>query len=101
MTPFLHAIQLVEDVLSGEEIAEPVHNLTELANRRARRSALEQALANLEASLAHLRDRWRNLSPRPNEESIRSAQAVLQLPSLASLQMETSGLSDDADSLRV
>src|SRR6266702_562464 len=101
MTPLLHALQLVEDVLSGEEIAEPVHNLTELANRRARRSALEQALANLEASLAHLRDRWRNLTPLPDGESIRWAQAVRQLPNLAFLELDTDGLSDDADLLRV
>ena len=101
MAPFLHAIQLVEDFLRAEEIAEPVHNLTELANRRARRSALEQALANLEASLAHLRDRWRNLAPLPDEESIRWAQAVLQLPNLAFLELDTDGLSTDADLIRV
>jgi DNA polymerase III epsilon subunit-like protein len=101
MTPFLHALQLVEDVLSGEEIAEPVHNLTELANRRARRAALEQALANLEASLAHLRDRWRNLAPLPDGESIRWAQVVRQLPNLAFLELDTDGLSDDADIIRV
>jgi len=101
MTPFLHALQLVEDVLSGEEIAEPVQNLTELANRRARRCALEQALANLEASLAHLRDRWRNLTPLPDGESIRWAQAVRQLPNLAFLELDTDGLSTDADIIRV
>ena len=101
MTPLLHSVQLIEDLLKAEEIAEPVHNLTELANRRARRSALEQALANLEASLAHLRDRWRNLAPLPDEESIRWAQAVLQLPNLAFLELDTNGLSDDADIIRV
>ena len=101
MTPLLHSVQLIEDLLKAEEIAEPVHNLTELANRRARRSALEQALANLEASLAHLRDRWRNLTPLPDEESIRWAQAVLQLPNLAFLELDTNGLSDDADIIRV
>jgi len=100
MTPFLHALQLVEDVLSGEEIAEPVQNLTELANRRARRCALEQALANLEASLAHLRDRWRSLTPLPDEERIRWAQAVRQLPNLAFLELDTDGLSTDADLIR-
>jgi len=101
MTPLLHSVQLIEDLLKAEEIAEPVHNLTELANRRARRSALEQALANLEASVAHLRDRWRNLAPLPDEESIRWAQAVLQLPNLAFLELDTDGLSTDADIIRV
>src|SRR6266699_1377237 len=100
MTPFLHALQLVEDVLSGEEIAEPVQNLTELANRRARRFALEQALANLEASVARLRTRWRSVTPRPDEERIRWAQAVLQLPNLAFLELDTDGLSTDADLIR-
>ncbi len=101
MTPFLHALQLVEDVLRAEEIAEPVHNLTELANRRARRSTLEQALATLEVSVAHLRDRWRNLTPLPDGESIRWAQAVRQLPNLAFLELDTDGLSTDADVIRV
>jgi DNA polymerase III epsilon subunit-like protein len=101
MTPFLQAVQLVEDFLRAEETAEPVHNLTELASRRGRRSALEQALANLEASLAHLRDRWRNLTPLPDGESIRWAQAVLQLPNLAFLELDTDGLSPDADIIRV
>jgi len=41
MTPFLHAIQLVEDLLGAEEIAESVQNLTDLASQRARRFALE------------------------------------------------------------
>src|SRR6266567_3374059 len=80
MTPLLHSVQLIEDLLKAEEIAEPVHNLTELAN---------------------LRDRWRNLAPLPDEESIRWAQAVLQLPNLAFLELDTNGLSDDADIIRV
>src|SRR5205823_1875690 len=101
MTPFLHAVQLVEDFLRAEEIAEPVHNLTELASLRARRAALEQALADLEASVTHLRDRWRNLTPLPDEERIRWAQAVLQLPNLAFLELDTDGLSTDADIIRV
>ena len=101
MTPFLHAVQLVEDFLRAEEIAEPVHNLTELASQRARRAALEQALADLEASVTHLRDRWRNLTPLPDEERIRWAQAVLQLPNLAFLELDTDGLSTDADIIRV
>ena len=100
MTPFLHAIQLVEDLLGKEEIAEPVQNLTELASQRARRSALEQALANLEASVARLRTRWRTLTPLPDEERIRWAQAVLQLPNLAFLELDTDGLSTDADIIR-
>jgi hypothetical protein len=101
MTPFLHSVQLVEDLLRAEEIAEPVHNLTELDSQRARRSALEQALAKLEASVARLRDRWRNLTPLPEEESIRWAQAVRQLPTLAFLELDTDGLSTDADIIRV
>ena len=100
MTPFLHAIQLVEDFLRAEEIAEPAQNLTELASQRSRRAALEQALANLEASVARLRDRWRTLTPLPDEERIRWAQAVLQLPNLAFLELDTDGLSTDADLIR-
>src|SRR5438105_467536 len=100
MTPFLHAIQLVEDLLGAEEIAEPVQNLTDLASQRARRFALEQALANLEASVARLRTRWRSLTPLPDEERIRWAQAVLQLPNLAFLELDTDGLSTDADLIR-
>src|SRR5438034_6538091 len=87
MTPLLHAIQLVEDVFSAEEIAEPVHNLTELAN--------------LEASVARLRTRWRTLTPLPDGERIRWAQAVRQLPNLAFLELDTDGLSTDADIIRV
>src|SRR5437899_6163737 len=101
MTPLLHALQPVEDLLKAEEIAEPVQNLTELASQRARRFALEQALADLEASVARLRTRWRNLTPLPDEESICWAQAVLQLPNLAFLELDTDGLSDDADLIRV
>src|SRR5947209_3246126 len=101
MTPFLHAVQLVEDVLTAEERAESVQNLTDLASRRSRRSALEQALADLEASVARLRTRWRSLTPLPDGERIRWAQAVRQLPNLAFLELDTDGLSTDADLIRV
>jgi DNA polymerase III alpha subunit (gram-positive type) len=101
MTPFLYSVQLIEDFLRAEERAEPVQNLTYLASRRARRFALEQALADLEASVARLRTRWRSLAPLPDEESIRWAQAVRQLPNLAFLELDTDGLSDDADLIRV
>src|SRR6266567_5027046 len=101
MTPLLHTVQLIEDFLRAEERAEPVHNLTDLASQRARRAALEQALAHLEASVARLRTRWRSLTPLPDGESIRWAQAVLHLPNLAFLELDTDGLSTDADVIRV
>jgi DNA polymerase III epsilon subunit-like protein len=97
MTPFLHSVQLIEDFLRAEELAEPMQNLTDLASRRAKRAAL----ADLEASVARLRTRWRNLTPLPDGESISWAQAVRQLPNLAFLELDTDGLSDDADMIRV
>src|SRR5438034_9149813 len=71
------------------------------ASQRARRSALEQALANLEVSVARLRTPWRSLAPLPDEERIRWPQAVRQLPNLAFLELDTDGLSTDADIIRV
>src|SRR6266567_3673178 len=61
-TPFLHTMQLIEDLLTAEEAAGPVQDLTDLASHRVRRSAIEQALEPLEVSVARLRDRWHSLS---------------------------------------
>ena len=61
MTPLLHSVQLIEDLLKAEEIAEPVQNLTDLASQRTRRAALEQAFANLEAVIAYLEGRERSI----------------------------------------
>src|SRR5258708_10834605 len=101
MTPFIHTLQLVEDLLAAEEAAGSVRGLTDLTSHRIRRSAIEQALTNLEASVAQLRNRWRSLSPLRGEGSIRWAQAVQQLRNLAFLEFDTDGFSADADIIRV
>jgi len=100
-TPFLHTMQLIEDLLTAEEAAGPVQDLTDLASHRVRRSAIVQALEPLEVSVARLRDRWHSLPPLPDTESIRWAQAVQKLPNLTFLEVDTDGLSSDADIIRV
>jgi len=100
MTPFLQTVQLIEEVLEAEEAAGPVQGLADLASHRARRTTLEQSFERLEVSVAQLRTRWRSVTPLPDEERIRWAQAVLQLPNLAFLELDTDGLSTDADLIR-
>src|SRR5260221_11746606 len=101
MTPLLQTVQHIEDLLTTEEAAGPVRDLTDLASHQLRRAAVEQALETLEASVAQLRNRWRSLSPLPDERSIRWAQSVQQLPNLAFLEFDTVGLSANADIIRV
>jgi DNA polymerase III epsilon subunit-like protein len=101
MTPFLQTVQLIEDMLSAEEAAGPVQGLADLASHGARRTSIEQSFETLEASVARLRTRWRHLSPLPDEECLRWAQATQQFPNLAFLELDTDGLSDDADIIRV
>src|SRR5712692_2533247 len=101
ITSFHQAAQLVEETLTTEEAAGPAHGLADLALHRTRRASIEHALEALEASVARLRTRSHKLSPLPPEEGIRWAQAVRQLPNLAFLELDTDGLSSDADIIRV
>src|SRR2546425_7839544 len=101
MTPFLHTMQLIEELLTAEETAGPVCDLTDLADHRLRRSAIDQTLGPLEAVVAGLRSRWHNLPSLPDAEYIRWAQAVQRLPNLAFLEVDTDGLTSDADIIRI
>jgi DNA polymerase III epsilon subunit-like protein len=101
MTALLHPIHLIEDLLTAEVTAGPVHDLTDLASRRLRRRAIDQELEPLEVSVARLRQRWRSLPSLPDAESIRWAQAAQRLPNLTFLEVDTDGLTSDADIIRV
>ncbi|HEX6484902.1 MAG TPA: 3'-5' exonuclease [Ktedonobacteraceae bacterium] len=88
-------------LLAAQERADPPRSLVELQARRKERETLNRHLGAIEEAIAHLRDRRDDLPRLPRLEPVLWAQAVLALPNLAFLEVDTDGLHSDAEVLRV
>jgi DNA polymerase III epsilon subunit-like protein len=88
-------------LLAAQERADPPRSLVDLAARRTEREMLNQHFGAIEEAVSHLRDRRDDLPRLPRLEHVRWAQAVLALPNLAFLEVDTDGLHSDAEVLRV
>ena len=87
--------------LVKEERASPTTGLEGLQARYQRRRALDEQLAALESTIYDLRERFNHLPWLPDLEQVRWAQALLAFPNLAFLEVDTDGLYEDADILRL
>jgi DNA polymerase III epsilon subunit-like protein len=88
-------------LLAAQERADPPRSLVDLLARCKEREMLNQHFGAIEEAISQLRDRRDNLPRLPRLEHVRWAQAVLALPNLAFLEVDTDGLYSDAEILRI
>lgn len=88
-------------LLAAQERADPPRSLIDLEARRKEREMLNHHFGAIEEAVSHLRDRRDDLPRLPRLEHVRWAQAVLALPNLAFLEVDTDGLHSDANVLRI
>lgn len=91
----------VTALLAEEEHAQPTTDLASLEARYQRRQTIAAHLSTLESALYEVRRRIDHLPRLADDEQVRWAQARLSFPNLAFLEVDTDGLHDDADILRV
>ena len=92
---------LATTLLQAEEAATPPTDLTDWQERQARRATLETHLQQLDLTVIELRRRFDDLSKLARAEHVRWAGDLLAFPNLAFLEVDTDGLSADADLLRI
>jgi len=88
-------------LLASEESAAPTTSSANLQARYQRRQELTAHLSTLESAMYDLHWRIDHLPRLPDLEQARWAQALLAFPNLAFLEVDTDGLYEDADILRV
>src|SRR5947209_8607493 len=88
-------------LLHTEEAAPPPTGLADWQERQARRALLGTHLQELDLTVTELRRRFDDLPQVASAEHVRWAQALLAFPNLAFLEVDTDGLSADADILRI
>jgi DNA polymerase III epsilon subunit-like protein len=98
---FIDTYTQLTTLLAAQERADLPRSLIDLQARRKEREMLNQHFGAIEEAISHLRDRRDDLSRLPRLEPVLWAQAVLALPNLAFLEVDTDGLHSDAEVLRV
>ena len=93
--------EAITALLSAEEQAQPVSRYTEWEARRESRAALAERISRLGQAVASLQRRVAALPPLAGREYLQWAQALLAFPNLAFLEVDTDGLSAEADILRI
>jgi DNA polymerase III epsilon subunit-like protein len=88
-------------LLSTEEAAQPVSRYAEWEAREVRRATLTKGLSQLGQAVASLQHRVSALPTLARPEHVHWAQALLEFPNLAFLEVDTDGLYADADILRI
>jgi hypothetical protein len=94
-----------EDALTAlidqEERLVPVKTLEDLHARLAQRSTIQRQMQQLETSYKKIRERVRRLSVLPPLQTIQWAQSVRAMPNVVFLEVDTTGLYEDAEIIRV
>ena len=98
---FSHTYTELTTLLATEESASPITNVADLEVCYQRRHVLTEQLGALEQTLHDVQRRIDHLPWLPDVEQVRWAQALLAFPNLAFLEVDTDGLYDDADILRL
>jgi DNA polymerase III alpha subunit (gram-positive type) len=91
----------VEMHLQQEEQATPVMTRTELARRHATRTALSEELKSLHQSVSALSSRYHHLVKLPDPRHVEWAHALLQFSNLVFFVIDSTGLHDESDIIRV
>lgn len=92
---------LTETLLLEEEQAGPVTSRTDLEGHRYRRAALEPQLQALHEYVQSLYSRFHKLPRLADTQHIQWAEAIRKFPNLAIVVLDTTGVNDDSDIIRV
>lgn len=87
----------MQDLLLREQLAGPVNGLQDLAGREKRRAALKRHLDYVNSHIQQFRTQVHDLPALPSATVVRWAQAVQALPNLVFLEIDTTGLQNDAE----
>jgi len=98
---FRHTYTELTTLLTLEEGSSPTTDVAALQARYQRRHVLTEHLSLLERSVDDLHRRIDHLPTLPDFEQVCWARALLAFPNLAYLEVDTDGLRDDADILRL
>ena len=93
--------ELATTLLHAEEAATPPTDLSDWQERQAQRAILETHIQQLDLTIVELRRRFDDLPKLARAEHVHWASALLAFPNLAFLEVDTDGLSADADILRI
>jgi DNA polymerase III epsilon subunit-like protein len=91
----------VEMHLQQEEQAGPVMTRAELAQRHGTRAALREELNALHETVNALSSRYHHLAKLPDPRHVEWANALLQFPNLVFFVIDSTGLHDESDVIRV
>jgi DNA polymerase III epsilon subunit-like protein len=95
------ALAIINGLLKIEQEREPINDIDDITSRLQRRVAIKQQLTMLELELQLVREQVKRLPAHPPLAHIRWAKAVRAFPNLAFLEIDTTGLSADADIIRL
>ena len=98
----MNDFDMIEALLKEEEEAgPPAHGLTDVEEHRERRAKIAELLAPLTKTVNVLNTRLRVLPQLPNLELVVWAERMLAFPHLALLVIDSTGVQDDSDVIRV
>ncbi|GCE04796.1 hypothetical protein [Dictyobacter aurantiacus] len=89
------------DLIAQERDLGPVRHLDDLQARLQRRSMIARQLQQWEEALRQVQRQARTLPPLPPLKVIHWARAVRAMPNLVFLEVDTTGLQEDAEIVRV
>lgn len=92
---------IVEKHLQQEEQAGPAMTRAELVHRHAARTTLGEELNALHVEVNALYSRYHHLAKLPNLLHVEWANALLQFPNLVFFVIDTTGVRDESDIIRV
>ncbi|GER87596.1 hypothetical protein KDW_17580 [Dictyobacter vulcani] len=101
MTTIPVIVQAVLNDLHQEKSLGPVQGISDLLARQQRRQHLLNQIQQLEKEAQSLRSQARNLPTLPPLKSIQWAQSVRAMPNLMFLEVDTTGLHEDAEIIRL
>ncbi|MBA2681788.1 MAG: hypothetical protein H0U76_25760, partial [Ktedonobacteraceae bacterium] len=94
-------VTFVENLLQTEEQAGPILHRDEREECCSRRAALATQIADLSSHVSALTSRLRNLPTLADTQQMNWANAILKFRNLAIVVLDTTGVSDDSDIIRV
>ncbi|GCE18714.1 3'-5' exonuclease [Dictyobacter kobayashii] len=93
--------QTVMDALNEERGRGPVRQIEDLQARLRRRRVITHHIQQLEEALRFMHKQIRTLPVLPSLKAIHWAQAVRAMPNLVFLELDTTGLHEDAEIIRL
>jgi DNA polymerase III epsilon subunit-like protein len=97
----LETFTTLDTLLAQEATKGPITSLTDLQERMQARKALETAFNDLDTLVTDRQRQFARLPRLPHYAEVMWAQAVLAFPNLAFLEVDTTGLGQDAHLVRV